>query len=179
MGETAVISYNGDGYYRISLDFDDNTTEIILFSYISDKTLSKISTSHRKKNTFGNIIGCVFKVHDVWDEFKETLGSFEKVNYISEKDFEAKYELISDTGIISSETYVDEKYTPKNPENMDGKLSVSTTLYSIDLRRRLSNKNKENLKEVLKYQLGYYRNNGFPNRPSHAPHLAIENTIRY
>lgn len=121
----------------------------------------------------------MYKIGGTWKELKEVFGEFEHKEHLSKRDFSAEYELIINSGSFSSDAYVVENYTPKNPPNMDGKLSISTTLYSINLRENTSKDIRDLLKDVLQYQLDYYNKNGFPNRPSSDPSEAVENAVRH
>jgi hypothetical protein len=180
MDADVIISHNSSQEYNIMRSFDDSTREVICFSHIIDQVLSDISTEHRKQNTLANIAACFFKSSNTWSELKQVFGGFERKSNLRNKSFTASYSLTSNSGFLGQSVGLKKEYQPQNPSNLDGKLSVSTTLYAIHLGEKLSSEDVELITEVLNEQLSYYQANGYPSwGTTNAPAEAVEKVLRY
>lgn len=180
MGADVIISYNSSQEYNIAKSFADSTREIMCFSYIIDQILADISTEHRQRNTLANIASCFIQSSDTWTELKKEFGRFTERNKLRNKSFTARYELVVESGFFGKSIDLEKEYRPRNPNNLDGKLSVSTTLYAIHLSESLSSDNVEVMIDVLDEQLSYYHANGYPSWGNRsAPAEALESVLRY
>lgn len=180
MDADVIIAYNGAQEYNITKRFADSTREIMCFSYIVDQILSDTSTEHRQRTTLANIASCFIQSSDTWSELKQEFGKFTEINNIRNKTFTASYELVVESGFFGKSVDLEKEYRPRNPHNLDGKLSVSTTLYAIHLAENLSSDNVELMLDVLDEQLNYYQANGYPSWGNRsAPAEALESVLRY
>jgi hypothetical protein len=180
MDADVIVSYNSAQEYNITKSFDDSTREIMCLSYIVDQILSDISKEGRKKTTLANIMLCLTQSSETWRELEKYFGKYNERNNLRNKTFKAKYKLAVESGFFGKSVDLEKEYRPRNPSNLDGKLSVSTMLYAIHLEENLSSEDVELTLDVLKEQLNYYQANGFPSWGNRgAPAEAIESVLRY
>lgn len=180
MDADVAISLNDFQEYSITRSFNDGTREVMCFSYIVDQILADTSTEDRQKTTYGNIVACFVRSSDTWRDLKELFGKYDRNNSLHNKSFTARYELVVEDGFFGSSVDLEKEYQPRNPHNLDGKLSVSTTLYAICLAENLSSENMDLMHSVLNEQYNYYETNGYPSWGNRgAPAHAVEGVLRY
>jgi hypothetical protein len=180
MDADVAISLSDFQEYSITRSFNDGTREVMCFSYIIDQILADTSTEDRQKTTYGNIVSCFVRSSDTWKELKRLFGKYDEKNNLRDKSFSAKYELVVEGGFFGSSVDLEKEYQPRRPHNLDGKLSVSTTLYAIYLAENLSSENVDLMKSVLNEQYNYYEANGYPSWGNRsAPAQAVESVLRY
>lgn len=163
MDADVVVTHSESQEYNVARRPDDGTREVMCFSYIVDQVLSDIGAEQRQQNTFANILACLHKSSDTWQEIRRLLGEFRQIDSPRGDTFTARYELTSGGNQIFGGTVdLRTEYQPANPKNLDGKLSVSTMLYTSDLEENLSLEEVEMAKEVMEEQLNQYQLRGFP-----------------
>lgn len=182
MDADVTISHNSRDEYSLSSNFENHVMEAVCFSYIVDQILSDISSEGRQENTFANILSCFHRSgNDTWEEIKRHFGGYEEKEYVQNPNFKARYSLYTEEGWFSGKTvHLDKEYKPQNPRNLDGKVSVSTTLYAIHLGDTAPPDGVDLIKDILRKQLGYYKSNGFPSVGNRgAPAEVAESVLRY
>lgn len=180
MDADVVISLSDSQKYSITRSFKNGTREFMCFSYIVDQILADTSTEDRQKTTYANVLSSFFRSSDTWQDLKRLFGKYDKYNTLRNKSFTARFELVVEDGLFGSYVDLEKEYQPRNPHNLDGKLSVSTTLYAICLAENLSPEDEELMLDVLNEQYNYYEANGFPSWGNRgAPAQAAESVLRY
>ncbi len=180
MDADVVISLSDSQKYSITRGFNNGTRELMCFSYIVDQILADTSTEERQKTTYANLLSCFFRSSDTWQDLKLLFGKYDKHNHLQNNSFTARFELVVEEVIFGSYVDLEKEYQPRNPHNLDGKLSVSTTLYAIFLADNISPENKELMIDLLNEQYNYYEANGFPSWGNRgAPAQAAESVLRY
>jgi len=180
MDSDVTISYNDREEYNILRSFDSEDDEVLCFSHIIDRVLLDISSEKRKSVTIGNIAACLERGTSTWSELKQVFGGYRHTSNVKNKSFTASYKQSVEEGFWGSPSVqLEKEYQPPSPNNLDGKLSVSSTLYTIHLFDDLSSGGLSFLKDILSVQFRYYDENGFPNwTMTDAPAVALESVVR-
>jgi hypothetical protein len=180
MDPNVVISLSNFQEYSIKRSFKNSTREVICFSYLVDQILADTSKEDRQKTTFGNIVACFVRSSSTWTDLKRLFGKYSENKNLQNRSFTASYELVAEEGFFGSSVDLKKEYTPRSPNNLDGKLSVSTTLYAIYLAENLPSENLDVMLDILNEQYNYYEANGYPSWGNRsAPAQAAESVLRY
>lgn len=180
MDADVTIEYNSSQKYNITENFGVGGREIMCFSYIVDQILADTSTQDRQKTTLANILSCFITSTETWRELNKFFDQFIEIEEIRGPSFKASYEYIVGDGIFGKYIDLEKEYQPRGSGNLDGKLSVSTTLYAIHLAETLSSENADLMLDVLSTQMNYYQANGYPSWGNRmAPAEALESVLRY